>query len=548
MGEVFDACIIGSGAAGGVATHVLSSAGLRLCVLEAGPDVDPQVDFKQHQWPYEFAARGLGAAGEHDGLMAANGFWSIRGEPYTCKPGTRFLWFRSRIVGGRTNHWGQGAVRFDPNDFLSDDDGVRWPLSYEDVAPYYDKVEQDIGVYGSPNCDHSLPAPAPRCTELMIQAASATIGLPCDVAPGSILTRSHRGRQACHFCGQCWRGCRDRSNYSSSLVHIRPAIATGRVTMITNAVAREIDVAPDGRADGVIYIDKITRAHHRVRARAIIVAAGACESARLLLNSRSNLWPNGMGNSSGQVGQNLRDSVASRGEAHFPSLEAIPPHNHDGVGRPHLWIPKGKLREDATLARKNFHIFFVGGRNMPLLGEFQEILSVTDGYGIELKKTCRRTYGAVMRFTAVGEMVSNSSNCTIDTAAADEWGIPVLRFDFHWGADDYQLAQSMQNSIAALVDAAGGTYLTTVESTGKRAFGIAEGGQGFHEQGTARMGRDARRSVLNSFCQLHDVNNVFVADAAGFVSSSDKPPTLTIMALAWRASEFLIDEMRRGDL
>src|SRR5262244_4616136 len=298
--KVYDVCIIGSGAAGGTAAKVLTESGLHVVMLEAGPPLDPEKDFKEHVWPYELEHRGAGVGAQlrhaiNDEFMAPNGAWSIEGEPYVCAPGSTFRCFRSRIVGGRTNHWGRIALRFAPVDFRSrstDGMGDDWPITYEDIAPYYDKVEGYIGVFGTKENVSSapdgvfLPPPKPRCTELIVKKACDKLNITCIPARLAILTKSVNGRLPCHYCGQCGRGCTTASNFSSSQVLIPPAMATGKLTLITGAMAREILVGKDGKATGVSYIDKATRTEQRVMGRAVVVAASACESARLLLNSK----------------------------------------------------------------------------------------------------------------------------------------------------------------------------------------------------------------------------------------------------------------------
>ena len=249
--KVFDVCIIGSGAGGGTAAKVLTEGGLNVVMLEAGPPLNPAKDFKEHVWPYQLAHRGVGVGGHSDEFMAPNGFWDIEGEPYTTAPGSDFHWFRSRIVGGRTNHWGRIALRFAPVDFLSqstDGMGDDWPITYADVSPYYDKVESFIGVFGSkenvPSAPDGvfLPPPVPRCTETIVKKACDQLHITCIPSRLAILTKPVNGRPPCHYCGQCGRGCVSASNFSSSQVMIPPAQATGRFTLITNAMAREIVV------------------------------------------------------------------------------------------------------------------------------------------------------------------------------------------------------------------------------------------------------------------------------------------------------------------
>jgi choline dehydrogenase-like flavoprotein len=309
--KLYDVCIVGSGAAGGTAAKVLTEGGLNVVLLEAGPPLNPEKDYKEHVWPYELAHRGVGVGASKRTLggefLAPNGFWEIEGEPYTMAPGSRFRWFRSRIVGGRTNHWGRIALRFSPVDFKgrsTDGMGDDWPITYDELAPYYDKVESYIGVFGTrENIPSSpdgifLPPPVPRCSELVVKKACDHLNILCVPARLAIITQSVNGRAACHYCGQCGRGCVSASNFSSSQVMIPPAQATGRFTLITGAMAREIIVNKEGKAKAVSYVDKATRTEQQVYARAFVIGAGACESARLLLNSRSTLFPDGLANSS----------------------------------------------------------------------------------------------------------------------------------------------------------------------------------------------------------------------------------------------------------
>jgi choline dehydrogenase-like flavoprotein len=559
--KVYDVCIIGSGAAGGTAAKILTEGGLNVVMLEAGPPVVPARDFKEHMWPYDLPHRGEGVGGKHrdgiesvnDEFLAPNGFWSIEGEPYTSAPGSTFYWFRSRIVGGRTNHWGRIALRFAPVDFKArshDGMGDDWPISYEDVAPYYDKVESYIGVFGTkeniPSAPDGvfLPPPKPRCTEIFIKRACDKIGVTCVPSRLAIITKPHNGRAACHYCGQCGRGCIPASNFSSSQVMIPPAQKTGRLTMITEAMARELVVGKSGKVEAVSYIDKKSRTEQQVRARAVVLGASACESARLLLNSRSPLFPDGLANGSGVVGRYLTDSVGSNGAGYFPQLAQIPPHNHDGVGGMHLYMPWWKFDRKNEFLR-GYHIEFGGGRFMPSVGEFDDVCEQFEGYGASLKKKCRDTYGTTVGFAGRGEMIPNPDcYCEIDPNQVDEWGIPVLRFHWKWGDNELAMAEDMQNTFRQIVEAAGGTYL---ESRLPQSH-ISNGGEIIHELGVVRMGSDPRKSALNGYCQAHEVKNLFVTDAACFVSNADKNPTLTIMALCWRASDYLLSEAKKGNI
>jgi choline dehydrogenase-like flavoprotein len=367
----------------------------------------------------------------------------------------------------------------------------------------------------------------------------------------AILTKALNGRPPCHYCGQCTRGCVSASNFSSSQVLIPPAQATGLLTLVTNAMAREIVVGKDGKAEAVSYIDRTTRAENRVHARSFIVAASTCESARLLLNSRSTLFPDGLANSSGVVGRNLMDSVGSWGSGHFPQLEKMPPHNHDGSGGnylPHMYIPWWKFERKNEFLR-GYHIEPGGGRFMPVVGQFDDVCDQFEGYGRSLKQNCRRSYGTTIGMEGLGEMIPNEQTyCELDPSAVDQWGIPVLRFHWRSGDNEIKMAKDMQETFRAIVEAAGGTYSTETTSDSPSPYGLYEGGTAIHESGTVRMGDDPKKSALNKYCQTHDVKNLFVTDAAAFVTSPDKNPTLSILALSWRASEYLLEQAKKGAL
>jgi choline dehydrogenase-like flavoprotein len=573
--KVYDVCIIGSGAGGGTAAKVLTEGGLNVVMLEAGPRLNPEEDFKEHVWPYELAHRGAAVGGKsrfqlNSEFLAPNGFWEIEGEPYTTAPGTSFRWFRSRIEGGRTNHWGRIALRFGPADFKAhstDGMGDDWPITYEDIAPYYDKVESYIGVFGSkenvPNAPDGvfLPPPRPRCTETLIKKACDKLNITCIPSRMAILTKPLNGRPACHYCAQCGRGCIAASNFSSSQVMIPPAQSTGRFTMIASAMAREIVAGKNGRAESVTYIDKATKTEQRVYAKAFVVAASACESARLLLNSRSADFPNGIANSSGVVGRYLTDSVGSSMAGYFPQLVGMPAHNHDGVGGMHMYMPWWRFGKKNEFLR-GYHIEFGGGRDMPGVGSFDGVCSEHEGYGAALKQKCRSSYGTVIGFSGRGEMIPNDKSfCEADPSVVDQWGIPVLRFHWQWSENEIKMAADMQETFRSIIESGGGTVIGGTrrhpQPTASPQNGgnprpepstISEGGEIIHELGTVRMGNDPKASVLNSNCQAHDVKNLFVADAAPFVTNPDKNPTLSIMALSWRTSEYLLDQAKKGEL
>src|SRR5581483_7732311 len=339
------------------------------------------------------------------------------------------------------------------------------------------------------------------------------LNITCIPSRLAIITQPLNGRPACHYCGQCGRGCISASNFSSSQVMIPPAQKTGRFTLIPNAMAREIVVGKDGKAEAVSYVDKATRTEKKIYAKAFVIGASACESARLLLNSKSSTFPDGIANSSGVIGRYLTDSVGSSGWGYFPQLVNMPAHNHDGVGGMHMYMPWWKFDRKNEFLR-GYHIEFGGGREMPGVGDFHGICEEHEGYGTDLKKKCRELYGTYIGFAGRGEMIPNEqSYCEIDSSTVDEWGIPVLRFHWQWSDNEIKMARDMQETFRDIVEAADGTYYWRTRPDGPNPYGISDGGVIIHELGVVRMGNSPKTSALNGFCQAHDVKNLFVTDA-----------------------------------
>ena len=555
----YDVCIIGSGAGGGMAAYALTRAGARVVMLEAGPAWYASKNSQMLTPAYATQLRGRATHtrpfGEYD---ACDGGWEIDGEPYTRASGTRFDWWRGRMLGGRTNHWGRISLRFGPEDFRGktrDGLGDDWPIGYQDLAPFYDQVDDLIGVFGSKEGIHNepdgkfLPPPKPRCYELLVKKASDNLKITCIPSRLSILTTAKPGRQACHYCGQCNRGCSVKANFSSPDVLIAPALATGRLTLLTNSMAREVTVGRDGLATGVSYIDKESGEERHVAARVVVLAASAFESARLLLNSKSSQYPQGLANSSGVVGKYITDTTGSDVSGYIPQMVDHVPHNEDGVGGMHVYMPWWLDNKKLDFPR-GYHIEVGGGLHPPAYGFMGGIQRFpgNGGYGAKLKEEYRRYYGATIGFSGRGEQIPNDKCFTeIDPEVVDKFGIPVLRFHWEWSDHELNQVKHMQETFRALIAEMGGTPFSPMPSK-ERGYGIAAGGRIIHELGGVRMGSDPKTSVLNANCQAHDCKNLFVADGGPFVTQADKNPTWTILALSWRTADYIAQQRKQGAL
>jgi choline dehydrogenase-like flavoprotein len=457
-------------------------------------------------------------------------------------------------------------------------------MDYEDLAPWYDRTEALIGVYGSSegleNTPDSspgvlLPPPAPRVHELLAQKVcgeeldipvvpahlailsqkQAADYWPARLFPGNALAQrvigdSMRSRAACFWATPCGRGCSIKANFQSTTVLLPPALATGNLAIRTDAMVREVTSDARGRATGVLYIDKRSGREERVKAPLVVLAASACETARIMLNSHSSRFPHGIGNGSGLVGKYLMDTVGASVGGQIPALENLPPHNQDGASGMHLYMPwwgyQDQARGKLDFAR-GYHIEFGGGRGMPGAWAFAGLGNETGGaYGRAFKEAARRYYGSHLYFAGRGEMIPNEDcYCEIDPAGTvDQWGIPTLKFHWKWSEHELNQARHMQHTFRDIIEGMGGKVTSPVHDDGADA--IAAPGEIIHEVGGAIMGSNPDRSVVTQYCQSHEVPNLFVTDGACFVSNADKNPTLSIMAIAWRAADHMIERMKQG--
>jgi choline dehydrogenase-like flavoprotein len=554
----FDVVVVGSGAAGGMVVHDLCRAGVNVLLLEAGRDYDPETETPMFHTPQSAPIRGTVTPDKPAGYFDAtiDGGWAVAGEPYVVAADSEpFQWWRPRMLGGRTNHWGRVALRFGPYDFKPksrDGLGFDWPVTYEQLAPWYDDVERLVGVTGAyegyENCPNSregvlLPPPPLRAHELVLSRAFSKLGMNVAAIHAAILTAPLNGRAQCVYATQCTRGCASRSNFQSTTVLLPEAQGTGNLTVRTNAVAFQIDVDHTGTATGVSFIDRETGMQHSVRGSAIVLATGAFSSTRILFNSKSMLFPNGIGNSSGLLGKYIMDTLEYTVSAQIPMLEKVPPQNDDGIFAPHIYVPWW-LYQQQLAGQLNFprgyHIEPRGGRRLPSVGVGAYVDPSDLTFGPDLLAVMRRLYGSYVYLSGEGEMIPNEHcYCELDPAVVDQWGIPVLRFNWRWGEYETNQGAHMLDTFNTVFELLGGT-------AAPGPMQMPPGGSAIHEVGGAMMGLSDADSVVDMFGQCWDVKNVFVLDGAIFVSQPDKNPTLTILALAKRGAARILELSKGG--
>ncbi|MGA7315830.1 MAG: GMC family oxidoreductase, partial [Silvibacterium sp.] len=467
--------------------------------------------------------------------------------PYSTPVGKPFTWQRMRIVGGRTLCWGRQSYRLSDLDFKAaslDGYGNDWPISYKDLAPYYDRVEDYVGISGAAENDDALPdghflSPMKMtCGESHFREAVAKqFGRTVTIGRTAILTETHNGRSACHYCGTCERGCISFSYFSSPFTTVKDALKTGKCTLLTNAIAAQIEMDPaTNLAKGVTFVDGTTRQTKTIRGKAVILCAQAMESTRILLNSTSGSHLAGLGNSSGLLGRGLMDHVTGAGASgELPQFKDAPdaysaPHRANGI-----YIIRYRNTSKAT-RQPNFirGYGFQGGADAEF--DFE-----AEGFGAAYKRAVKAGKYRI-GMGAFGESLARDDNfVSIDPTLKDVWGIPALHISMTHGDNEKALMDDAAATAAEMLEAAGATNIK-IGST------VAEPGMAIHELGTARMGNDPKTSVTDSYCQLHDVRNVFAMDGACFVSSGCQNPTLTMMAITVRACDRLLDRFKKQEI
>ena len=579
---VYDAIVVGSGAAGGMAAHVLTSHGMKVLLLEAGKKLDIDSELKSMEWPYEHPRRGEMPAGHHalsfneytirkppyaegtsyDHVHSYVQGWSgsdysknivvdEKDHPYT---GTNYAWVRARCLGGKTNIWGRLALRLSDYDFKAgshDGYGEDWPISYKDIAPYYDKVDLYLGISGQ---KENLPYLPDSLFQRPVKLNYAEVKLRRSIAKmGRVLTPYRAGvttdglkhnkyRSRCYGRGACSRragGCDIHAAFDSPTGLIYPATETGNLTLRTNAIAREVLVdRSTGKASGVAFVDSGTLETYEAKAKVVILAASTLESARLMLLSKSSTYPNGIGNSSGHAGHNFCEHIMGPSVTGFVKDLASKPRTLDD-GRPGgFYLARFRnLKERHPKFVRGYG--FEGGSGV---GMFPGNAHSTPGFGAGYKKAVRENAGAFIHMGGFGEVLSRYENYVdLDPEKKDRWGIPVLRFHYKFGDNEKKMAEDMADTAEEMFLAAGFEALRVDRK-------ILTEGWSIHELGTARMGADPKKSVLNQFQQSHDVKNLFVVDGSSHVSASCQNPTWTIMALCWRSCDYLADEFKKGNL
>jgi choline dehydrogenase-like flavoprotein len=581
--RVYDAVVVGSGAAGGMAAYVLSSHGMRVLLLEAGKRIDTTKELKSTEWPYEHPRRG---AMPPDSVALTLNEYTIRQPPYAQGlkanhvysyvqswggsdysknivvdekdnpyTGTNYAWVRARSLGGKTNIWGRLALRLSDYDFKAasrDGYGDDWPISYKDIESYYDKVDQLLGISGvKENLEHlpdSIFQRPIRLNEAEVHLRQSLAGMGRTLTPYRAgvttdgLKHNTKYRMRCFGRGACARragGCDIHAAFDSPTGLIYPAYDRGGLAIRTNATVSEVLVDNNsGRARGVRFIDTVTGNTYEAKAKVVVLAASTLESARLMLLSKSRIYPNGIGNSSGHVGHNFCEHVMGPGVLGIYKNKIGAPRALDD-GRPGGFYVARFRNLSERHAKFVRGYGFEGGSGITM---FPEDAIGLPGFGASYKKKVRDYAGAFVSMGGFGEVLARyDSFVEIDTNIKDRWGIPVLRFNYKFGDNEKKMCEDMAETAQEMFEAAGFEIVHVNR-------GILTEGWSIHELGTARMGNDPKISVLNQFQQSHDVKNLFVVDGSSHVSAACQNPTWTIMALCWRSCDYLADEFKKGNL
>ncbi len=561
--RTYDAIVVGSGISGGWAAKELTEKGLKVLVLERGREIKHVEGYETaSKDPWDFAHRGRPTT------MAAEEYWANMRTGYTANEEHRYLfendkenpyverkggfdWIRAYHTGGKSLLWGRQSYRLSPEDFVAnakDGLGVDWPIRYDDLASWYTHVEKFAGISGMKEGldvlpdSHFLPPMAMHQAETDFRnAMKSKLGRNVTIGRVAHLTQptaeqSALGRSSCQYRNKCMRGCPYGAYFSSLSATLPAAARTKRLTMIHNAIVSEV-IYDDkkGKATGVRVIDQVTKAVTEYHAKIIFLNAGAIPSSAILMQSKSDRFPNGMGNESDQLGRNIMDhhlGVGASGE-----LEGYNSQYYFGSRPNGLYIMR--YRNWGADKRNYVRGFgYQGGASRQGWGRGVNM----NGFGADFKASLTQPGKWTMGFGGFGEVVPNPNNRFFLGNQKDKWGLPVLEFEVSLGENERNMRVDMENDAAEMLEAAGVKHISTYNSA------VANIGLGIHEMGTARMGRDPKTSVLNGWNQVHACKNVFVTDGACMTSSACVNPSLTYMALTARAADYAVNELKKKNL
>ena len=543
--KVYPVIVIGSGASGGMAAWNLTQKGIDVLLLDAGDKFD-RAKFWTHVRPWERRERR--ARGEKPPQF----FLDNAEQPYSSDPVNSFTLIRVWGHGGKTNVWGRVSLRYSDMDMkAAGRDGweINWPFSYADLKPYYDQVDQLIGVCGGdddsevlPGSKFHQPPPGPRCGERFIARGAAKLGIPMVTGRRANMTKPTRGFPPCHYCGKCGDGC-DTASFFNSADHLLPfALKTGKLELRSNAVAARVLTGDDGLANGVQYFDRHTGSEQRVYGKVVVVGASCVDSTRILLNSKSGLHPNGLGNGSDVIGRYLCEQIRLHARGFLPQLYGTKPRNDRGIGGEHVYMPRfNHLPGHKRDYLRGFGMQFWNTGSSP--DGASHYAPAIPGFGAGFKAEVKRRYPSWFELHPFGEVLPYAHNrITVDEKKTDRYGVPLAHIDYRIGDNERKMTEHMADTLEEMVKAMGG------EMVGYKRGELDFMGSAIHEHGTCRMGDDPKGSALNKFNQMHEVKNVFVVDGSSFPNASEKNPTLTILAVSWRATDYLADQIKSGAL
>ncbi|HLH04513.1 MAG TPA: GMC family oxidoreductase [Bryobacteraceae bacterium] len=551
--KVYDVIVVGTGAGGSTAMKTLCEAGLNVLALNSGRRTNPAKDYGNHRQRYELKYRAFGdpkTRSQRQGDCEQEVTWDLfeHDITYTVAPGTKWKWTRCKGTGGKANFWGRSSARFSEIDFRAaslDGHDVDWPITYEEIAPYYTRVERMIGVASTvqnrpsnPDGDY-LPPFKLRCLDYILKAACDEMGIPYLPDRCAQLTVPHNHHPACHYCGSCTTGCDVGAFFSPTWYFIPDAEKTGKLELRTNAHVKNVIVREDGKAAGLAYIDRATRQEVEVYAKVVVLAASCCETAKIMLNSKSRHWPTGIANSSGQLGRNLVDHLyATPVYGYLPKLVGQAPHPDSVADSTVVWMPRWQNLRNPFEEKfiRGYSVYPGGG-----CGGYPYYWNQIEGFGTEFKRSIRKYYPSPVGFLLQApSLVSEKNFIDIDPEVKDIFGIPVARFHYQWGPNELMMLEHSIEVCSEIMRRAGGEiWGTAVEPDPP--------GHSLHETGPCRFGNDPKKFVLDRFSACHDVPNLYVADASMFPTPTDKTTTLSILAFTLRSCEHMLEKFRRGE-